>query len=74
MKHNEKFFEETMEYVVYGNNRERALNRIYLTIDNVNWRKYARELCSRMKGVATPEQTSRWNEVMEEVMFRAVQW
>lgn len=74
MKQNEKFYQEVMDYVVHGVNREAAMNRIYTSIDNLNWRSYVRELYSRMKGIATPEQSLRWNSVMEEITFRAVQW
>lgn len=74
MKNNEKFFEEVMEYVIHGRDKERAMNRIYCSVDNVNWRKMVRGLYARMKGLATPEQSCRWAEVTEEIMFRAVQW
>lgn len=74
MKQNEKFFEEVIMYVIHGENREAAMDRIYNSIDNNNWRRYVRELYSRMNGMATPEQSMRWNAVLEEITFRAVQW
>ena len=74
MKHNEQFYNVVLSYVLTGENREAAMEKIYQSVDNVNWRKYVRGLYSRMRGLATPEQSLRWNSVVEEITFRAVQW